>query len=258
MNDLPAFFISHGAPTLIITPGAARDFLGGLGRTLARPAAILAVSAHWETPAPAVTGAAQPEMIYDFNGFPREMYEIRYPAPGSAWLAEHTGELLSAAGFEPSTDPARGLDHGAWVPLKLMYPGADIPVVQLSLQTRPGPQHHFRLGAALRPLRSEGVLLLASGGTSHNLRELQFDAGSGAPPPWVSEFREWLAQRTEAGDVDELLDYRNRAPHAARNHPTEEHFLPFFVALGSRSASAKRIHSSTTFGALAMDAYQFE
>jgi 4,5-DOPA dioxygenase extradiol len=257
MNSLPALFISHGAPTMIITPGEARDFLADLGHALERPKAILAVSAHWETDTPAVTGALQPQMIYDFNGFPRELYEIRYPAPGSAWLANRTSELLAAAGFQPRADATRGLDHGAWVPLKLMYPDADIPVVQLSLQTPLGPRHHLRLGEALRPLRSEGVLLLASGGASHNLRELQRDGGNNPPPAWVSEFGEWLAQRTQAGDVDELLDYRMRAPHAARNHPTEEHFLPFFVALGSRSSSAKRVHSSTTFGALAMDAYEF-
>jgi 4,5-DOPA dioxygenase extradiol len=260
MTELPALFVSHGAPTLIITPGAAREFLSGLGAELARPTAILVVSAHWETDAPAVSSMTAPDTIYDFYGFPQELYTIRYPAPGAAALARRTAELLEAGGFRTRQDPRRGLDHGAWVPLKLMYPDAGVPVTQLSIQTHLGAEHHYRLGQALRPLRQEGVLILGSGGATHNLREFGRHTYASEPPAWVAEFRDWLAQHTAAGEIEELLRYRERAPHAVRNHPTEDHFVPFFAALGAGSPEPKatRIHTSTTFGILAMDAYRFD
>ena len=259
MSRQPALFVSHGAPTLIITPGEARDFLSELGGQIPRPSAVLAVSAHWETAEPTVSLALRPETIHDFNGFPRELYAIQYPAPGAVELAQQTATLLSQAGFAARTDASRGLDHGAWVPLKLMYPQADIPVTQLSVQSQLGAQHHYKIGEALRPLRDDGVLILASGSATHNLRELDW-SGQGAAPEWVSNFSDWVAQAGARGDVDQLLRYRQQAPAAARNHPTEEHFLPFFVALGAGSTPAQvsRIHASTTFGVLAMDAYRFD
>jgi 4,5-DOPA dioxygenase extradiol len=259
MSRLPALFISHGAPTLVITPGAARDFLGTLGQALPRPEAILAISAHWETAQPTLGSAMRPTTIHDFRGFPREMYEITYPAVGSPVLANRAVGLLAAAGLAAREDAERGLDHGAWVPLALMYPDARIPVTQLSIQTALGADHHYRIGQALEPLRSEGVLILASGSATHNLGELRWDAPDDAPA-WVLEFREWLASSTESGDLEALLDYRAQAPNAVRNHPSEEHLLPFFVALGAGAnpAHAKRIHASTTYGVLAMDAYRFD
>ena len=259
MSKLPALFISHGAPKLVITPGAARDFLGTLGQALPRPDAILAVSAHWETAQPTLGSSMTPPTIHDFRGFPREMYEITYPAIGSPVLANRAVGLLDAAGFKAREDSARGLDHGAWVPLALMYPDARIPVSQLSIQTEHGADYHYRLGQVLEPLRSEGVLILASGSATHNLGELRWDAPEDAPA-WVLEFREWLASNTESGNAAALLNYRAQAPNAVRNHPTEEHLLPFFVALGAGSipAHAKRIHASTTYGVLAMDAYRFD
>jgi 4,5-DOPA dioxygenase extradiol len=259
MSKLPALFVSHGAPTLIITPGEARDFLGQLGAQMPRPRAVLAVSAHWESRDPTVSLAQKPETIHDFSGFPRELYAMQYPAPGAVELAQRTATLLSQAGLTARTDDRRGLDHGAWVPLKLMYPEADIPVTQLSVQSHLDARHHYRVGEALRPLRDDGVLILASGSATHNLRELD-RSGQGAAPAWVSEFTDWLAQASAHSDVETLLSYRQQAPSAARNHPTEEHFLPFFVALGAGSAPAQasRIHASLTFGALAMDAYRFE
>jgi 4,5-DOPA dioxygenase extradiol len=259
MNKLPALFVSHGAPTLIITPGDARDFLNELGEQMPRPRAVLAISAHWETAEPTVSLAPEPDTIHDFYGFPRELYAMQYPAPGAVELAQQTAALLSKAGFAARTDERRGLDHGAWVPLKLMYPEADIPVTQLSVQSQLDAQHHYRVGEALRALRDDGVLILASGSATHNLRELD-RSGSGPTPAWVSDFSAWVAHAAESSDVETLLRYRSEAPGAARNHPTEEHFLPFFVALGAGStpAHARRIHESTTFGALAMDAYRFD
>jgi 4,5-DOPA dioxygenase extradiol len=179
----PAIFISHGSPTLPLERSAAVEFLRQLGPMLGRPEAILAVSAHWDTARPAVSTAKEPETIYDFYGFPPELYRLRYPAPGAPKLAERAAALLETRGLRTDIDPERGLDHGAWTSLMLMYPKADIPVTQLSIQSRLGPGHHVRLGEALRPLRDEGVLILASGGATHNLRELSRQRGNPVPQP---------------------------------------------------------------------------
>jgi 4,5-DOPA dioxygenase extradiol len=167
---------------------------------------------------------------------------------------------LQGAGFEVERDPARGLDHGAWVPLMLMYPQADIPVTQLSIQDDLGPAHHQHLGRALAALRDENVLILASGSATHNLAYFRRFALSDAAPEWVNDFREWIATAIGEGREQDLLDYRRRAPHAAENHPTEEHFLPLFVAMGARTPDVpgRRVHASDTYGVLAMDAYRFD
>jgi len=256
MPRLPTVFVSHGAPTLPLTDAAARGFLAEYGNTLGRPSAILAVSAHWETASPTLSSATGPETIHDFYGFPRALYEMRYAAPGAPALAERAAALLGQAGLAASLAP-RGLDHGAWVPLMLMYPEADIPVTQLSLQTALGPAHHRKVGAALQALRDDGVLILGSGSATHNLGELRIATIDAPAAPWVSSFTDWLAAAVEGGRTEDLVDYRKRAPNAARNHPSEEHFLPFFTALGAAGEAARgsRIHASTTYGALAMDAY---
>jgi 4,5-DOPA dioxygenase extradiol len=257
MPKLPGLFVSHGAPTLAITASPARDFLAGLGGRLPRPRAILVASAHWETAAPSVSSPRVNDTIHDFRGFPRELYDMRYAAPGSAELAERTAALLRAGGVEVTIDRSRGLDHGAWIPLLLAYPAADIPVAQLSLQPTLGPPHHLRLGRLLEPLRSEGVLVLGSGSFTHNLAGLR---GGEEEPPWVTGFAEWLDRALMERRTDDLLAYRDLAPEARRNHPTDEHLLPLYVALGSAGAGwrAERWHSSATFGALRMDAYAFE
>ena len=260
MKRQPAIFVSHGSPTLPLENGPAVDFLRGLGPALGRPEAILVVSAHWDTPHPAVSGALRPETIYDFYGFPPALYRLRYPAPGAPELAERVAGLLEANGLRARVDPARGLDHGAWTPLYLMYPEADVPATQLSIQWREGPAHHVRLGEALRPLRGEGVLIFASGGATHNLRELSQQRGNPAPQQWTVEFNEWLADALAARRVDDLVDYRQRAPHAVRNHPTDEHLIPVFVALGAgdEGGTTTRLHSSIESGVISMDAYRFD
>jgi 4,5-DOPA dioxygenase extradiol len=261
MSKTPVLFVSHGAPTLPLESSAAHDFLAGLGAALDRPRAILAVSAHWETGQPAVSTAAQPETIYDFHGFPEALYRLRYPAPGAPQLAARVASLLAASGMPARPDPQRGLDHGAWTPLILMYPQADIPVTQLSVQPQAGAEYHLRLGEALRPLRDEGVLILASGSVTHNLHEFRGSAGRDAQPPaWVTEFNEWLAAALLSGRHSELAAYRSRAPHAVRNHPTEEHLLPLFVAAGAggTESAARRLHSSYAYGVIGMDAYRFD
>ncbi|MEW5707856.1 MAG: class III extradiol ring-cleavage dioxygenase [Pseudomonadota bacterium] len=256
MKRQPVLFVSHGAPTLPLEPTAARDFLRTLGRELERPRAVLAVSAHWATVIPHVTGAYNPSTIHDFWGFPHELYAFKYPAPGAPELAQRAVEALEAEGFEAAIDAERGLDHGAWVPLLIMFPQADVPVVQLSIQPHLGPRHHLHLGEALAPLREEGILVLASGSATHNLYEFGRYALDAAPPAWVAEFSDWLARHVEAGDTETLLAYRRQGPQAAHNHPTEEHLLPLFVALGA-GGRGERVHRSFAHGILAMDVYRF-
>jgi 4,5-DOPA dioxygenase extradiol len=258
MSRQPALFVSHGAPTIVIDPIPAHDFLKAAAPA-PRPSAILVASAHFEAPGPTLTTHPAPSTIHDFGGFPPEMYAMRYPAPGDPALAAHAAELLGAAGFAPRLDAARGFDHGTWTPLMLMYPGADIPVVQVSVDSRRDGAWHFAVGEALAPLRDENVLILGSGSMTHNLRAFfTKPLPEAAPPePWVSAFADWVHDALEDGRTEDLLDWTNRAPHALANHPTPEHFLPLFVALGAggRDASAKRIHASYSHGVLAMDAY---
>jgi len=256
-TTLPTLFISHGAPSILFDQGPARDFLSSLGSILPQPRAILCISAHWTTPAPQVTSCEAPSMIYDFGGFSEDLYRIIYPAPGSSRLASQVVELLQAQGVDAAADSTRGLDHGAWVPLKLIYPLADIPVVQLSVQPRLSPQHHLELGRALRNLRQEGVLILASGSATHNLRDFFGRAIDSPPPEYVAAFDGWLQKKIEQNDREALLDYLLAAPHAQANHPTSEHLLPLFVALGAGD-TGRLLHRSYTYGVISMAAYAWE
>lgn len=258
---IPPLFVSHGAPNMILHDSATRRFLDGLGERLPRPKAIVSVSAHFMAARPAVVADPAPQMIYDFGGFERELYTMTYPAPGDPVLAERVLSLLAEAGLDPARVEKRGYDHGTWVPLKLMYPAADIPVVQLSVQPRRDPRHHWEMGRALAPLTQEGVLVLASGSLTHNLHEAFGALGGLRPvdekaPAWVTDFADWILEKVAADDVDALLDYRTRAPFGGRNHPTDEHLLPLFVALGAGGLGAV-IHRETQFAVLAMDAYRF-
>ncbi len=265
MSALPTLFLTHGAPTLPLEPGPAKDDFAALGRDLPRPESVLCISAHWETAAATVSGAERPETIHDFYGFPAELYEIQYPAPGAPELASRVTELLGEAGLGASIDTGRGLDHGAWVPMRLMYPEADMKVAQLSLQTPLGPAHHLALGRALAPLRQEGVLILASGSTTHNLRDFGAYEYDSPPPPYVLEFEAWLMQAVAEGDISALADWRARAPHAATNHPSDEHFLPIFIALGAAQGAedmpippARMIHTSHCWGILSMASFAWD
>ena len=260
MTRQPAIFLSHGSPTMPLEKSAANDFLRGLGRQLGRPEAILMVSAHWDTERPAVSGAQRPETIHDFYGFPPELYRLRYPAPGAPQLARRVEKLLAGQGYEVDIDPGRGLDHGAWTPLILGYPDADVPVAQFSIQSHLGPAHHLEIGEALRPLRDEGVLIIGSGGATHNLRELSRQRGNPVPQQWTAEFNDWLAGALLARRTDDLVNYRARAPQAVRNHPTDEHLIPLYVALGAGDpgGATTRLHSSIESGVISMDAYRFD
>ena len=255
---LRPLFLSHGAPTLPFEDVAARHFLKGLATTMPRPRAILVVSAHWETRVPTVNAVERNRTIHDFGGFPDALYRLTYPAPGDPQLADRVADLLAEAGLPSATDTARGLDHGAWVPLMLAWPDADIPVVQLSVQSQLGPGHHLEVGRAIAPLANEGVLIVASGSFTHDLSSWRGQAGM-AEPAWVTAFADWFDVALKEGRTCDLLAYRRLAPHAQRNHPTEEHLLPLFVALGAAGASApvQRLHTSNTYGVLRMDAYAF-
>jgi 4,5-DOPA dioxygenase extradiol len=260
MTRFPAVFVSHGAPNLILHESPVREFLAGYGNTLGRPRAIVMISAHFEARNPTLTGDLVPEMIYDFSGFEPELYEMQYPAPGDPALAQRIVELLGISGIKAGIIQNRGFDHGAWVPLKLMYPDADIPVVLLSVQTHLGAQHHLDLGRSLAPLRDEGILVIGSGSLTHNLRE--FFAGGHSPdadaPEWVTAFQQWVYGKISDDKVEDLVDFQVRAPYARENHPTIEHFLPLFVALGAggENPSVERVHMSGDHGVLQLDAYQ--
>jgi len=256
----PTLFLSHGSPMLALRPSPARDFLAGLGAQLPRPKAIVIASGHWETERPEVSGVNVNDTIHDFYGFPPALYAIRYPAPGSPELAETVASLLRQSGLAAQVDHERGLDHGAWVPLWLMYPDHDIPVLQLALQSWLGPSHHLQLGRAIAALREQDVLVIGSGTFTHNLGRPRASDQDAPPLPDIVAFADWMYAALTEQRVDDLLDYRRKAPYAALHHPTEEHLLPLFVAMGAAGdgARAKRLHASTTWGTLCMDAYSFD
>ncbi len=244
---------------LALTDSPARDFLRGLGRELGAPTAILVASAHWETDIPAFSAVVRNATIHDFHGFPRALYEMRYEPPGAPALAEQAAALLAVAGLPSAIETRRGLDHGAWVPLSLMYPAADIPVLQVSIQSHLDPAHHLRLGRALAALRAENVLIIGSGSFTHNLSRLRRDAVDEDQPPDVVAFANWFDAAITGQRTDDLLSYRSRAPYAVQQHPTDEHLLPLYVALGAggENATGERLHSSAMYSSLRMDAYAF-
>ena len=260
MTRLPTLYVSHGSPMTALQPGLTGERLAALAAALPRPRAIVIASAHWLSPQPRVGGAAMPQTIHDFGGFPAPLYQLRYPAPGSPGLTGRVADLLRQAQLSAQVDPARGLDHGAWVPLRLLYPDADIPVVPVSLQPALGPAHHHALGLALAPLRDEGVLVIGSGSITHNLHDFGAGYSAARQAPYVQPFIEWIERKLADGDLDALLDYRRQAPFAERAHPTDEHLLPLFVALGAAAAGphAQRIDAGIDLGFLAMDIYRFD
>ncbi|WP_442683280.1 DODA-type extradiol aromatic ring-opening family dioxygenase [Stenotrophomonas sp. JC08] len=257
---LPSLFISHGSPLTALQPGQLGVRLAALAAALPRPRAIVVASAHWLQHGPMVSATAQPETLHDFSGFPPELYRLQYPAPGAPQLAADIAARLSAAGLEPRLDPQRGLDHGAWVPLRLLYPQADIPVLQVSVQPTLGPAHQLALGRALAPLRQDGVLLIGSGSITHNLHDWRnYDEAREAP--YVRPFIGWIEQKLQADDVPALLDYRRQAPFAEQAHPTDEHLLPLHFAMGAAGTErlgAQRIDAGIDMGFLAMDIYRFD
>jgi len=259
MTRMPTLFLSHGSPMHAVQSGIAGDMWQAIGAALPRPRALVIASAHWETSRPMLTGSKQPETIHDFGGFPEALYRIRYAAPGAPELAARAAQLLRDDGLDAAVDPQRGLDHGAWVPLLSMFPEADVPVVQLSIQTHLGAEHHLRVGRALEPLTEEEVLIVASGHTTHNLRDWMMHRQGGDPLPYAQAFATWLHDTLASRSTDALVTYRDTAPGATRAHPTEEHFLPIFIAIGAagEGATPEPLLRGFEGSALALDSYVF-
>lgn len=281
---LPAIYVSHGSPMLALEPGPSGAALDALGEQLRarRPRAVLVISAHWIYSTLVVGTRERQEAWHDFGGFPRALYELRYDAPGSPALAGRVKALVEAARVPGAAvvleDEDRPLDHGAWMPLRRLFPAADVPVVQLALNPYLPPAAQIEIGRALAPLRGDGVLVMASGSFTHNLQEV-FGAGGrreqhgGPAEPYVDAFRGWmvdaLGEALASGDTSRIADYRAQAPYARRAHPTDEHLLPFFVALGAalgpcdaapapQPVAVARVADDVTYGVLAMDTFVFE
>ena len=257
---LPTLFVPHGAPTFALRPGAAGAALADIAASLPRPRAIVIVSPHWETDVPTVGHAERLGTIHDFYGFPPELYQIRYPATGCPEGAREVAAAIAAAGLPVRDVASDGLDHGAWVPLRLMYPDADVPVIPVSLQSHAGPEHAYRLGQSLAPLVDKGFLVIGSGNITHNLRDYMIARQNGGQTPgYVRDFPEWMSARLQDADLDALLSYREQAPGAVNAHPSDEHLLPLYVALGAagKGATVNRFHAGISDYVLAMDAYTF-
>ncbi len=253
-KSLPSLFLSHGAPNILIHPSDTRAFWQGLSARWPHPSALLVLSAHFPAAKPTFESGGHPGMIYDFGGFEPELYDMTYPAPGAPALAEKAFGLARAAGLDAALSQGRGYDHGTWVPLKALYPDADIPVATLSVQPRENGAHHLALGRALAPLRDEGVLIIGSGGATHNLRAF---FGGEDTPAWAQKFNDWLCEKIEAGDAEAVAAWE-QGPEALRNHPTPEHFLPlpFAFGAGGPGARGRRLHRDF-IGPISLDAYGF-
>ena len=252
----PSLFISHGSPMLALQPGESGPALARLAAEMPRPRAIVMVSAHWESHELLVNGNPQPETWHDFGGFAAELFAVQYPAPGLPDLTREVVELLAASDLPARIDSRRPFDHGVWVPLSLMYPQADIPVVQISLPSRQGPELQTRVGKALAGLRADGVLIIGSGSITHNLGELNWNGDSARVEPWAQAFRDWMIDTLASDDEYALHQYRSLAPHAVRAHPSDEHLLPLYFARGAGDEFSIA-HQGFTMGALGMDIYRF-
>lgn len=256
---VPALFVSHGAPLFAVEPGTTGPALTQWGERLraAHPGlrGVVVMSPHWMARGAQVMTGARPATWHDFGGFPPALYELQYPAAGSPALAQQVLQRLADAGIAAQGDERRPFDHGAWVPLMHLFPQADLPVVQVALPVGAGPAEVYALGAALRGLRQEGVLVLGTGSMTHNLSE--FFGGAREPAPYVVEFCRWVESAVQRGDLPALLNYRAQAPHAVRAHPSEDHFLPIFFALGAAGDAARVDYLSreVMYSMLAMDAF---
>lgn len=260
MTPSRTLFLSHGAPTLALDHSPTVAFLRDLGQRIARPKALVVVSAHHTTAAPVLGTHPAPPTVHDFGGFPEPLYRLRYPAPGATGLADALVAALRGAGFDAAADPRHGIDHGVWVPLLHLFPAADIPVVPLSVSPRQDAAWHLALGRALAPLLSDEVLLIGSGGFVHNLGRLAWqNPEARTPADWARDFADWMTARIQDGDAELAVDWLARAPQPRLAHPTPEHLLPLFVAWGAAGtgAAGTLLHQDWEFGSLAMHAFAF-
>jgi len=254
-------FVAHGSPMFALQPGAAGTALSALAKELARPRAVLVISPHWETQIATVGTARALETIHDFGGFDPALHAIHYPAQGSPQGAREVVAALEAAGLPVHTDAQRGLDHGAWAPLRVLFPQADVPIVPLSLQHHGGPEQAFLVGQALAPLAEQSWLIVASGNITHNLRDWQKASGGMAiDTSYAQRFSDWIAQQLKARNTEALLDYRQQHPDAVQAQPRDEHLLPLFTALGAAGpdAHSRAVHRGISDHVIAMDSYAFD
>lgn len=257
-KHLSTIFVSHGAPSLPFEDIPARSFLSDLGSKYGKFDAVLCISAHWQTARPKLNVVEINETIHDFYGFAPELYEIDYPAKGSPELAKHAQNLIKDAGIPCDLDLSRGIDHGAWIPMFLMYPDINMPVFQLSIQQNLDPLNHLELGHALESLKEDKVLILGSGGAVHPLGYAPLRPGA-VTDEWAVEFNEWLKEAVITGDIESLIDYKNRSPYPERAHPYPDHFMPLLTAMGAagEGVTGKIIHDSWYWGDMGMGAYEF-
>ncbi|WP_409344501.1 dioxygenase [Paenibacillus sp. MBLB4367] len=257
---MPSLFIAHGAPTLAIESNAYTAFLQELAGKIQKPKAIVLFSAHWESGVQAVGGAEQYETIYDFGGFPDEMYQIKYPARGDMEIAREVASLFAAKGIPSRIDENRGLDHGSWVVLRLLYPQAEIPVIALSVNRQLTNEQQYRIGSALASLREQDILIVGSGGTVHNLRRVSW--GAEKADDWALRFDDWLKEKLEAWDTEALFQYETQAPFAQEAVPPygNEHFVPLLLAMGAADATRKAslLYRSFQYGSLSLSCWQFD
>lgn len=253
---VPSLFVCHGAPTLAIENNEYTQFLKNLGEQI-KPKAIVLFTAHWETEITTISYKDDIyETIYDFSGFSDELYQVKYPAQGSTRFAKLVEEKIQAEGIPTMRDGKRGLDHGSWVVLHLMYPNADLPVIQVSVNPFLPPEEQFKIGEALRELGNEDILIIGSGGTSHNLGTINWDQNE--PESWTVQFDDWLIKSILNNDLEALFNYERLAPHAQLAVPRPEHFVPLFIALGSgRREEPTLRHRSYAFGTLSYVAFEF-
>jgi len=256
-REQPSVFVSHGSPMTALETGPYALALAEFGKSVA-PASILVVSAHWQEPGIRIASGARPHLIYDFGGFPRELYELKYPAPGSPELAAEAAKALRAAGLEATLDERRGWDHGLWVPLRLMFPEARLPVLQISLPMQWSPEELYRVGQAIGGFRNKGVMVLGSGGIVHNLRLLNWASKDAPAEGWAQEFQDWVLGAIERHDLASLFQYETLAPHAARAVPTPEHFAPLFPVLGAAGdyRNVVPIFAGMEYGNMSMNSFE--
>ena len=255
---LPSLYISHGSPMIAIMKHEVSDFLRDLPSKFPTPKGIIIISAHWQSNQLSVLNSENPKQIYDFYGFPKELYEVKYPLKKASILSDKVFETLSSEGLHVSKDNAReGYDHGVWVPLYLMYPKANIPVVQISLPYQMNEKELYDLGESLKEFRKDN-LIIGSGSLTHNLRDINWDENAPVKE-YAKVFRDWISQKVSSGDTKSLLDFKNIAPYVRENHPTLEHFLPLFFALGASSSKQGEMENSHyLYSNQAMDTIVFD
>lgn len=252
---VPSLFLAHGSPMLALEQDEYTKFLVDIGEKI-KPKAIVIFTAHWESDVISISYTdGVYETIYDFYGFPDELYAIRYPAKGSTQIAQLVKERFQKQGIPVQFNTTRGLDHGSWTLLSRIYPYAEIPVVQISVNPSLSPKEQFDIGQTIQSLGKEDILVIGSGVTVHNLRRLHWEQTK--PESWAVEFDDWIIEQTTKGDIDTLCNYENLAPHADLAVPTKEHFVPLLITMGSGTQKTKVIHRSYKYGTLSYLCFQF-